>query len=304
MHPLISVIIAAYNADKYIKEAIDSVLNQTYKNFELIVIDDGSTDKTAQIAKSYKGKLKYVYKENGGVSTARNTGIKLAQGEFVAFLDADDVWIENKLHDQVEHLNKNEDLAMIFTNMIIIDESGENVLGHFNSKESIPYDGFIFEYFLKKPVLYPSTLLIKKNVFEEIGYFNEKLKSCDDTDLFFRAFQYVQVGLVEKELVRYREVENSLSRSMRSHECHITMLSEFLDNNPNILEKYEDLIDIYWHNIYLHYALNLYCTDKFKESRKKFLISLKYKKTLRAVTVYFKSYIKQFYVFIKTKTHN
>ena len=115
---LISVIIPAYNCSKLIPNAIESVLGQTYSNLELIVVDDGSTDNTAEIIlnyKNYNNNMKYIYQNNGGVSKARNTGIKQSVGEYIAFLDADDIWDKNKLEIQMKVINNCKNIDMIFS---------------------------------------------------------------------------------------------------------------------------------------------------------------------------------------------
>ena len=111
--PLVSVIIPTYNSSQYIKEAIDSVLAQTYKNFEIIVIDDGSTDNTKEVLAPYLSVIKYIYKNNGGPASARNRGIKEANGEFVAFLDADDVWKPDRLARGVDILDQRPEVGLI-----------------------------------------------------------------------------------------------------------------------------------------------------------------------------------------------
>lgn len=103
---LISVIIPVYNREKYVSEAIESVLKQTYQFLDIIVIDDGSTDKSAEIIKSFGSKIRYFYQENSGISSALNHGLKVAKGEFIAFLDSDDLWTENKLNLQIKVLKK------------------------------------------------------------------------------------------------------------------------------------------------------------------------------------------------------
>ena len=109
--PTVSVVIPVYNGDRYLAEAITSVLDQTYKNFELIVVDDGSTDGSAEIAKSYKQAVLYTFQPNGGLSKARNTGLALARGKYIAFLDHDDLWLPHKLARQVTYLDSHPDVG-------------------------------------------------------------------------------------------------------------------------------------------------------------------------------------------------
>src|SRR3990170_3473675 len=120
----VSVIIPAYNSARFLPEAIESVLAQTYKDYGIIVIDDGSTDNTKETLEPYFDKIKYIYQQNQGAASARNTAIRHSQGEYIAFLDADDVWLPEKLHIQVEYLNNNPGIAMVYSPSVTISEDG------------------------------------------------------------------------------------------------------------------------------------------------------------------------------------
>lgn len=120
----VSVIIPTYNLARYINETVDSVLGQTYKNYEIIIVDDGSTDNTKEALSEYGGKITYIFQENQGVSAARNKGIKEAKGEYIAFLDADDLWLKDKLELQIGLMNSNPEVAMIFTDGESFNEEG------------------------------------------------------------------------------------------------------------------------------------------------------------------------------------
>ena len=126
MNKKVSIIIPVYNGEKYIKEAIESALNQTYTNIEIIVVNDGSKDNTDEICKSYGNKIKYIKKENGGVATALNTGIKEAKGQYVAWLSHDDLYKENRIEKGMEVLSKLKDKnTIIFSNFELIDSNGK-----------------------------------------------------------------------------------------------------------------------------------------------------------------------------------
>ena len=122
-NPRISVIIPCYNSEKFIKETMDSVLSQTYRDFEVIVIDDGSKDKTREIIQSFDDeRIKYYYKKNGGMADARNEGIKLAKGEHIAFLDHDDIWFSDKLELQLSEIEKSECIGIVYSGYIEIND--------------------------------------------------------------------------------------------------------------------------------------------------------------------------------------
>ena len=125
--PVVSVIIPTYNHAMYIERTLESVFQQTYKNYEIIVIDDGSTDNTQEVIKSYENKITYICKENEGTAKSRNLGLKIAKGKYVAFLDSDDLWMPQKLELQVTLLDKNIDIGLVCTDFEIFCENEEGI---------------------------------------------------------------------------------------------------------------------------------------------------------------------------------
>lgn len=195
--PFISVIIPTYNRCNFLKEAIESVLNQKYKNLELIVIDDGSSDNTKEIIKDYKNKLKYIYQPNKGVSSARNVGIKESSGEFIAFLDSDDLWLPKKLSTQVTFFQENKDAIICYTDEIWI-RNGVRVN---QCKKHTKYSGFIFDKSLPLCIISPSSVMMKKEIFEKVGYFDEALPACEDYDLWLRITLHFPVYFIPTPLI-------------------------------------------------------------------------------------------------------
>jgi glycosyltransferase involved in cell wall biosynthesis len=172
---LISVIIPVYNGERFLKESIDSILSQQHKNIEVIVVDDGSVDKSSDIAKSYAN-VCYIYQTNQGPSVARNTGIAASKGEFIAFLDADDIWFTNKLSTQIEYLNKNPDIGFVFANRRMITE---------NNIDKPPwYKEHLFDN--DSPVLCASALLARKNVFNQVGGYNPDFRFGENAEWLTR----------------------------------------------------------------------------------------------------------------------
>ena len=181
--PRVSVIIPTYNSAQYLAEAIDSVLNQTYTNYEIIVIDDGSTDNTIEILEQYKEKIYYIYQENQGVSAARNKGISLAQGELIAFLDADDIFMTHKLAKQVAVFDRQPELGIVNSGFRLIRENGE-FIADVKRWETIP-ELTIETWILHQPVL-PSAMMFRKQWLEKVGGFDTRWFSSEDVDLVFR----------------------------------------------------------------------------------------------------------------------
>ncbi len=180
--PLVSVIIPTYNRAWIVAEAIDSVLEQDYDNFELIVIDDGSTDTTPRLLAAYESRITVITQVNKGVSAARNAGIRNAGGEFIALLDSDDLWEQNKLSSQVHFFKKNP-VAMICQTEEIWIRNGKRV--NPKNKHKKP-SGMIFEQSLLLCLVSPSAVMIRKTLFDTKGYFDESLPACEDYDLWLR----------------------------------------------------------------------------------------------------------------------
>lgn len=175
-NPLISVIIPVYNCEKYISEAINSVLKQDYLPLEIIVVDDGSTDKTTENIKEFGSQITYIYQENGGTAKARNNGIKNAKGDYFAFLDADDIWVENKLKMQMEVFVTNPETDLVF--------------GEIQQFYSPDLDESIKKqiYCHPQPLIgcSPTVMLIKREAFFTIGEFSTNLKIAEFGDWYAR----------------------------------------------------------------------------------------------------------------------
>src|SRR3989338_7627565 len=160
----VSVIIPTYNSAKYLKEAITSVICQTYSNIEIIVIDDGSTDNMKEVVASFGDRIHYRYQENCGAAAARNHGLKLTQGNYIAFLDADDVWKPEKIQKHVNYLYSHPDIAMVLTDMEFINEDGKTT-GFYKRRKAYPHDGMILPQVFIRPFPFPSTMLVRKSIF-------------------------------------------------------------------------------------------------------------------------------------------
>ncbi|MEW6289665.1 MAG: glycosyltransferase family A protein [Thermodesulfobacteriota bacterium] len=179
----ISVIIPTYNRREFLARAIDSVLDQGWQDFELIVVDDGSTDETARSVASYGGRVRYLYQENRGPAAARNTGVRAAEGEFIAFLDSDDRFAPEKLAVQQAAMAARPEYLISHTDEIWY-RRGE--LLHQKKKHFRPH-GFIFGECLKLCVVGMSTVMLRREFFAKVGYFDEELPCCEDYDLWLRA---------------------------------------------------------------------------------------------------------------------
>jgi len=187
--PLVSIITPAYNAGDYINEAIGSVLFQTYPNWELIVVDDGSTDDTAEIVKNYSARdsrIKYHYQENQRMASARNAGIKLAQGKYVVFLDADNLFLPNKIKDQVQFMEVNPKCGLAYSKILHFYNEEPGVF--YKNKNEVPFRGDdFFRETLHRNFINVLSVIVRKEVFDKFGAFQQGWEACDE--------QYVWVNL-------------------------------------------------------------------------------------------------------------
>ena len=193
----VSVIIPTYNRAKTIKKAIDSVKNQSLKPKEIIVVDDGSSDETPKILERIEG-IKVLRQENRGVSAARNAGIKAAQGDWIAFLDSDDWWFEEKLVKQVAFHKACPEILISQTDELWIKHGVQIIKPKKFAKKK---QGFIFEPSLKMCLISPSAVMIHKRLFYEVGLFDESLPACEDYDLWLRITKKYFVGLIDEPLI-------------------------------------------------------------------------------------------------------
>ena len=211
---LVSIIMPAYNAEKTIRESIQSVLEQAYQEWELLVVNDGSVDETENIVKSYSDtRIKLINQKNGGVSNARNNALKQAKGEYLSFLDSDDLWIKTKLDLQVKYLEKNN-LKFVYSKSYSFTNNSDDIkeafkfvsLGFEDKEEILIYD-FI-------PIL---TVLFHRTILEDVGFFDESLQGTEDWDMWIRILQKYEAGFVKEYLTKYRIIDTGLSKNFSKH---------------------------------------------------------------------------------------
>jgi glycosyltransferase involved in cell wall biosynthesis len=206
---LVSVIIPVFNGEKTIKETIESVLNQTLDDLELIVIDDGSQDSTLNVISTIQDpRLKVFSYPNAGVSVSRNRGLEQAQGEYVSFIDADDLWTRDKLESQVKALQTNPKAAVAYSWTDWIDESGQLV----GRGSRLTEEGKVFEKLLLNDFVGSgSNALIRKKVLEEVGKFDQSVAPSEDWDMWLRLANYYEFVAVSSPQVLYRVLLSSAS---------------------------------------------------------------------------------------------
>ena len=231
----ISVVIPSYNRKEFLKRSIDSAINQTKKPFEIIVVDDGSTDGTETMIKSDYDFVKFIKQKNKGVSAARNIGIKVSIGEWICFLDSDDEWKKDKLEKQIIAMKSNLGYKFFHSNEIWI----KNGIRINQKKKHKKYGGDIFDKCLDMCRISPSSVMIDKTVFDEVGNFNENLVVCEDYELWLRICDKYRVFFIDEPLIiKYGGHQGQLSYSIESIENHrIKALEHLILGNLNRKNK-------------------------------------------------------------------
>lgn len=229
--PKVSVIIPAYNALRYLPETIDSLFKQTFEDFEAIIVNDGSTDSIEDWFDGIKDpRLKLISQVNQGQSKARNSGLEHAQGEFIAFLDADDLWEPSKLEKQVSLLMSNPEVGVIYTWVAGIDSEGVlrgRVIKNFA-------EGNVWKDLTQHNILEcGSTPLIRRICFAKVGVFDERLPPCEDLDLWLRIACHYNFLVIKEPLVYYRQHASSSGKNWQvAEKNYIIALEKAFDNPP------------------------------------------------------------------------
>jgi glycosyltransferase involved in cell wall biosynthesis len=206
--PKVSVVIPVFNCANFIGDAVESVLCQTLKPIEIIVVNDGSTDNTNDILKKYSGKIICIQQENRGPASARNNGIRNAKGEFIAFLDSDDIWVPNKLERQMEVFLRNPDLAMVYSRCVDFDSEDGTSLA--NSPTSV-YSGEIFEKLLTESFIPLPSVVVRSWILTAVGMFDESLITAEDNNLYLKIAKTWHIFGLDEVLVRRRRHAGNLS---------------------------------------------------------------------------------------------
>ncbi len=275
LNPKVSIVIPVYNGANYLREAIDSALAQTYKNIEVIVVNDGSGDgeKTEEIAKSYGDKLRYFYKENGGVASALNLGIKKMLGEYFSWLSHDDVYYPNKIEVQINHLKNKDKNVILYSDYDLIDSQSKYI--RTDKIVHIEPENFRQALIMSHPI-HGCTALIPKACFDRVGWFNEKLKVVQDYDLWFRMAENCEFEHIPEVLIKWRIHPEQGTHSMeriRIDECnayYIKCLDEiFYNDNPTISERLQALF-------YVKAAIKLLRRHYTEAARHAYALSSKY----------------------------
>ncbi|MCR4337617.1 MAG: glycosyltransferase, partial [Candidatus Omnitrophica bacterium] len=243
--PKVSVIIPSYNYGQFLGEALTSVLNQSFQDYEVLVMDDGSTDQSADVVQSFStafaGRLKYFYQDNQGVAASRNNGILKSQGQYIAFLDADDVWLEGTLEKLLAALQAHPECGLVYGNVEIYDVSMKNLIKVRFGADSreIPFSGYcVDKLFLFGNFIPMDAMMVDRSVFDRVGLFDKRFKCGEDLDMWMRIASQFAIIYIDEILTKLRRHEASLSFSfINSAKADVLMTHKLLKRMPAFRKK-------------------------------------------------------------------
>jgi glycosyltransferase involved in cell wall biosynthesis len=273
--PRVSVVIPTYNSAAMVKEAIDSVLAQTYSDFEVVVMDDGSTDDTESVVRQFGDRVRYFKQENQGVSAARNAGIKRSRGDYLAFLDSDDLWLTEKLAEQIPLLERDPKLGLVYCDWTVV--SGRTLLQSSYLKGLPAASGYVFDELIQSGFILTSGVVMRRAGLNDVGNFDTSLTIAQDYDLWLRISYRWKVQLVDKCLFTKQSWDGSLSSNLKKTALErIALFQKTLKELPGMTPRSRKLVR---HQLALNYwdvGYDEFDRLLFREARKNFLVSLTY----------------------------
>ena len=295
--PFFSVIIPVYNKEKFIHITLQSVLDQTFTDYELIIINDGSTDGSETIIQKYSdNRILYCVQKNAGVANARNVGVSKATGEFICFLDADDYWYPTFLESIYDYIKQHPN-EKVFCTAIEIEFHKSIIPAIYSFKKTGDFERLnYFDASQKESILTSSSVAIHKDVIKEVGSFDEKLKTTEDTDYWIRLGLRYEVIFIHKILARYCYDPESLSRGNdKVFGDYFFSKYSTVENQNRSLKKYMDLNRF---STVIKYKLN---NEKVKAKIVQKQIDLNNLSLKRKIVIHLPSIVLQFLIQIKTK---
>ncbi len=273
--PAISVIIPTYNAAEYLPEAIESVLAQTFKDYELIVVDDGSTDGTESVVKKFGDRIRYFRQENRGPGAAKNLGIRNSRGPLLATLDADDKWVPHKLQAQYEYMKAHPEAGMVNANVSTFDEKGI-VTYEVDGTLRKTYQGWVFDRLIIQNFIASGTVMFRKECLDKVGLFPENYMISEDWHLWLRIAKEYPVGYINEPLGLYRWQEKSLTWDYaKAYPDRLAVLNEIISLYPDYFKNRKRLIRRAYGSLFMRYGYALFDRGDYADARAKFFVSIR-----------------------------
>jgi glycosyltransferase involved in cell wall biosynthesis len=273
--PRVSVIIPTFQSVRFVQETIDSVLAQTYKGYEVIVVDGRSTDGTREVLYSYGNLIKVINQNDKGISNAKNIGVLASKGEYIAFVDSDDVWLPDKLEVQAKFLESKPDIVgLIYSDALYFadEKNSESRIRCFQMQNA--HRGRVIEYLLRRNFIPASTVMVRKSCFEKIGLFDESLSISEDLDMWIRIAEYFEIDYQDLILAKIRSHPGSVTHDLERHfQSLITLQNKIM---PYLLKIFKSK-SFYrrYYRPYLDFGISYLLTSRTKNAKQKFGLYIK-----------------------------
>lgn len=262
---MVSIIIACRNVvSEWFLEAVESVLSQTYQDFEVVVIDSSSNDTAQRIVEEYGDRISYYYQDPKGIAAALNLGIEKSNGKHIAFVDADDVWLPKKLELQVELFEKRPDIGLVYSDLYTIDAKGK-IFGlvsgiGLDSKDRLE------QLFVEGNSIAKSTVMVRRDCLEPLGCFDEAMLACEDYDMWLRVAGRFQLGYIGNPLAKWRSHEGNWSLSKENWDYEVALTNKMLKLYPHL----EPFKNKRLGRIYYGYGMHYFHNKSFCNARRYF----------------------------------
>ena len=283
--PMVSVVIPAYNSERYVADAVKSVLAQSYPPAEVIVVDDGSTDGTARVVQAFGNSVRYLHQTNRGEPAARNLGLRNSQSEYVAFLDADDLWRSDKLKLQMEYFAAHPNCAVVYSDMSTFDDRGvvdPSVKVRFNI--TFP-SGKIFVPLFRETLFGSGSVIFRKNCVDQVGYFDEQFLIGCDYEMWLRMSRHFEFGVVDEPLLMYRQHSQMSTRGLgralwNGVPWEVAALTKTLRSYPEAVQELgRSTVNRRIAKVYADLAHTQFQLQEYKDARQLFDGALRYRRT-------------------------
>lgn len=272
--PVVSIIMASYNSAQFVPEAINSVLCQTYPHWELHIVDDGSTDNSVEVIQPFLNdkRIHFYCQENQGQAVAKNRGLRASKGDFIAFLDADDIWSLDKLEKHLPAFSARPEAGLIHTNVMLISEAGEP-LG--SPQRSYP-EGWISGHLLVENCVNGMASMLRRESLEKVGLFDETLRMGIDYDLWLRISAHYPIAFLDEITYFYRQWGGQMSHKYEQRMEHgIRIMEKFLQNHPGVVPT--ETVRTAWAQTYVNRGNSRFRVDRrWRDAFSDYALALRY----------------------------
>ena len=274
--PTVTVIIPSLNQGQYIGEALDSLFAQTFRDYEVIVVDGGSTDGTETVVRRYRNKIQFFRQDGKGGSRAKNQALERARGKLIAFLDADDAWYPDKLAKQVALLETHPEYGFCSSDVDFFDATGIIIKGAI-AAEKKPRSGMVFDDLLVNNFISSATVMLRRECFEKVGRFDEEIFYAEDTEMWLRVAKEFSLGYLPKCLARYRVRPEARSQSFARHYASLAGIYAKLNRqDPQYFRERPGLLRAAYVHLYRRWAYRHFEAGEYAAARRIYLRVLRY----------------------------